>query len=676
MTCHLFTFDSYLSEVKHINMHNLHNYIVELLNETDRPGQDTVTLLEIAEHYSMPVVCDLFSKITKSYIGEKKDLSLYDPASGLGALLLQVLDENKSNISSGFGADVNECVFETSKELAEKLDLTKKITLGFQDSLVSPQFTEGDQLKKFDIVVSEPPLGLRRRSDENFFLKTKLSQNNPSDGVILFFDHILNSIDESGLGIVLGNPELCSSRKKSHKSFRDYLLGNDWLEAVISLPANFLPYTSVSPYVYVINKAKDEAKRGKVILINGSKEEYLSKDGFNKETIKKIICSLSEFDESEKLSKVITSEDYFSKRIDNIRPDWHIDNSEFYEEVQILGDEFSQMILDDLTVSSEFLTMDDSETSQAGNAVYIHKRRRYTVECDLTKFKPSEGYYQINLNPDLIKAKYVTYFFRTKLGDHLLNWRSSSSVMRGHKSLWDIGRCEICVPSLETQEKFIQLYERVDKISNVISDIKDNITSSLLSPDLFGKNFYDAIEKEAEKSPNRRVSQMIKKGESKAVEFKETYSMHTHGDKKGCRSKDVENSTLKNLVGLMNSEKGGSVLLGVSDEQEVLGINQELKKLCKNNKDNYLKHLHNGIRDRIGEQFFQHLEIEFHSFDGKLVVEIRCRPSNGECYLIADSKERFYLRTGPATDELSGRKLTSYVRDRFKIFDSHYQKRY
>lgn len=652
-------------------MHKLHNYIVELLNETDRPFQDTVTLLEIANHYSMPIVCDLFSKITKSYIGEKKDLSLYDPASGMGALLLQVLDENKSNISSGYGTDENECVFNQSIELAEKLNLTERITLGFQDSLVFPQFTDGDQLKQFDVVVSEPPLGLRCSSTSigsEFFLKTEFTQNKSSDGDILFFDHILNSINDSGLGIILGTPKLCSARGKSCKSFRDYLLKNDWLEAVISLPANFLPYTSVSPYVYVINKAKDEAKQGKIILINGSEEEYLSKDGFKKETMKKIISSLSKFDEIKKLSKVVKSEDYFSKRIDNIRPDWHIDNSKFYEEVQILGEEFSQMLLDDLKVSEGYGTLEEGKINKADNAVYIHERRKYSVEYDASKLKPKDKYYQLNLNPKLAKAKFITYFFHTKLGNHLLNWRSSSSVMRGYKSLWDIGRCEICVPSLETQEKFIQLYEKVDQVSDVISDIKNNLTSSLLSPDQFGDKFNDTIEAFVAKSPNYRVSQMIKNGESKTVEFKETYSMQTKGDKKGSRSKDVENSTLKNLVGLMNSEKGGSVLLGVSDEQEVLGVNQELKKLCKNNKDNYHLLLHNGIRDRIGKSFFQHLEIQEHSFDGKLVIEIRCEPSKEECYLIADSKERFYLRTGPATDELTGRDLTAYVRDRFKTF--------
>ena len=46
------------------------------------------------------------------------------------------------------------------------------------------------------------------------------------------------------------------------------------------------------------------------------------------------------------------------------------------------------------------------------------------------------------------------------------------------------------------------------------------------------------------------ILSLIRKGESKRVEFKETFSKNTHTQK---RDKEIEKSSLKNIVGFLNS---------------------------------------------------------------------------------------------------------------------------
>ena len=162
----------------------------------------------------------------------------------------------------------------------------------------------------------------------------------------------------------------------------------------------------------------------------------------------------------------------------------------------------------------------------------------------------------------------------------------------------------------------------------------------------------------------QNIREAIKHGESTSVEFKESFSMHTKGNLIGEASKNVELSTLKNIVGFLNTERGGRILIGVTDDGQICGIDTELKKLRKGVIDNYLLHLSNNINDRIGANFSTFVEPKIVEVDGKLVCLIDCFPSHEPCYL---NDSDFYLRTGPRSDKLSGSVMYRYCRNRFPM---------
>lgn len=104
------------------------------------------------------------------------------------------------------------------------------------------------------------------------------------------------------------------------------------------------------------------------------------------------------------------------------------------------------------------------------------------------------------------------------------------------------------------------------------------------------------------------------------------------------------------------------MLIGVSDDGQIPGLNAEIGKFHKN-LDKFLLHWKNLLKNRIGEQYYPFIEYRVVNVDDINVLFVECQPSQSACYL--DGTD-FYVRTNPATDRLEGAKLVEYVRNHFK----------
>ena len=155
-----------------------------------------------------------------------------------------------------------------------------------------------------------------------------------------------------------------------------------------------------------------------------------------------------------------------------------------------------------------------------------------------------------------------------------------------------------------------------------------------------------------------RIKGIVREGESKTREFKETFSLDV---RKGSKEKYIETACLKTIVGFLNSD-GGTLLVGVADNGAIPGVDIEIKKFHKNNVDNLFKHIKNLLKTRIGEQFYPYFDHRIVDIDDSRVLEFNCRPSDDPCYL--DNAD-FYVRTNPATDKLEGPQLVEYVKNHF-----------
>ncbi len=154
------------------------------------------------------------------------------------------------------------------------------------------------------------------------------------------------------------------------------------------------------------------------------------------------------------------------------------------------------------------------------------------------------------------------------------------------------------------------------------------------------------------------VLELIKKGEKRDIEFKSTLRMNLYTKE---IDKKIEHSVLKTIAGFLNA-KGGTLLVGVDDSGEILGIKND----NFSNKDKFNLHFTNLIKQYIGKKFFQFLNFELVRIENKNILKVDCFKSNKSVFLKFGENEEFYIRTGNQTIQIAGSELVEYINEHFE----------
>lgn len=153
------------------------------------------------------------------------------------------------------------------------------------------------------------------------------------------------------------------------------------------------------------------------------------------------------------------------------------------------------------------------------------------------------------------------------------------------------------------------------------------------------------------------VASLISGGESGAVEYKSTLRRNLHT---GQNDEKMHLSVLKTIAGFLNA-KGGTLLVGVSDDGEVLGLEADGFP----NEDKLQLHLINLMTERVGSIFLPYVHPHFEEQDGKRILVVRCESGPKPAFVKDGLQQRFFVRGGNATTELSGGSVLDYVKQRF-----------
>jgi hypothetical protein len=150
---------------------------------------------------------------------------------------------------------------------------------------------------------------------------------------------------------------------------------------------------------------------------------------------------------------------------------------------------------------------------------------------------------------------------------------------------------------------------------------------------------------------------LVHRNESKTLEFKQTLSLDIRTRE---TPKHIGVSALKTIAAFLNTD-GGTLLIGVADDHSIPGIEDEIKAIFKGSRDNFLLHFKNLLKENIGPDFYPLIDHHIVVIDDVQVLRVDVKASNEECFIGED----FYVRTNPATDKISGRKMLDYCRRRF-----------
>ena len=141
------------------------------------------------------------------------------------------------------------------------------------------------------------------------------------------------------------------------------------------------------------------------------------------------------------------------------------------------------------------------------------------------------------------------------------------------------------------------------------------------------------------------------------IEFKSTLRTNLHTNQ---RDSKMEYAIVRTIAGFLNTN-GGTLMVGVSDDGTSVGLEVDGFE----NEDRLLLHLANLIRDRMGGQYHTYLDTHFSEYEEQRILAIGCNKSSAPVYVKDGQEERFCIRTGPSTSELTGYEMQTYIGRRF-----------
>ena len=151
-------------------------------------------------------------------------------------------------------------------------------------------------------------------------------------------------------------------------------------------------------------------------------------------------------------------------------------------------------------------------------------------------------------------------------------------------------------------------------------------------------------------------------GESGNLEFKSSARWNL---KENRADKVMEQIVVKIAAGFLNVESGGTLLLGVDDSGNILGLENDYKTSGKKNRDSYENWLTTTLLGEFGKDSSPLIRITFHDTDGKDVCQLVLKPSPRPIFVKEGYAEHLYIRTGNSTRLLTSREAVEYCKQRW-----------
>ena len=130
-------------------------------------------------------------------------------------------------------------------------------------------------------MITNPPFGVSWKSEqkqiknesEEYGGRFSVGTPRVSDGSLLFLQHLISKMETQGsrIGIVFnGSPLFTGDSGSGESEISKWIIENDWLESVVSLPDQLFFNTGISTYIWIVTNKKKPQRKGKVQLIDGS----------------------------------------------------------------------------------------------------------------------------------------------------------------------------------------------------------------------------------------------------------------------------------------------------------------------------------------------------------------------------------------------------------------------
>ena len=224
------------------------------------------------EFFTPQEVSELLARI--AVVGKKTVNKVYDPACGSGSLLLKFAKVlGRENVRQGFfGQEINLTTYNLCRINMFLHDVNyEKFDIAHGDTLTDPAHWDDEP---FEAIVSNPPYSIKWDGDANPLLINDprfapagvLAPKSKAD--LAFTMHMLSWLAVNGTAAIVEFPGVLY-RGGAEQKIRQYLIDNNYVDAVIQLPPDLFFGTTIATCVIVLKKSKRD---NKTLFINASTE--------------------------------------------------------------------------------------------------------------------------------------------------------------------------------------------------------------------------------------------------------------------------------------------------------------------------------------------------------------------------------------------------------------------
>jgi hypothetical protein len=495
--------------------------------------------------------------------------------------------------------------------------------------MIGDPFIELDKVTdNFDFIVADLPLGLKKEEWNDVTRKIHIKER--KNWLILFKSLFLLSSKGMGLFIVESKFWGSFSGRRLYEQLNKY---GFYVNAIFNTPDQILSTSHITqPILVLISKKKTEKLFISRLLDNSNVIEIINNyklKNMNTKSIRQgIFQKYSEFKSFNRYEIL--------KQLDKLKTQYH---------------DFEKYTLG--KISEEINRSKKLENKK--NSIFIPSDNCDQIKIDFELVNGDHrDWIQVVLKKKVVTAEYLCIFFESEMGKLILKSLYHSGTFFITKE--DIEECLVPIPPIKIQEKVIKTNCKFKKLNERLHEFEKEISLNPKNMDKIREHLDNLLDSLDLLNDEEKIFSSTREGESKTIEFKETLSKNIRTKQK---DKNLEKAVLKTITAFINSD-GGILLVGVNDEGNIKGIENDFFK----SNDDYLNHLHNLIRDYIGEHFYPFIDYKIVNISDMKVLFIKCKQGNEPCYLGKD--EEFFVRTNPATDKLTGRKLVEYIKSRFK----------
>ncbi len=267
-----------------------------------------------AEFYTNRTVVKLMTMIMDPQPGE----SVYDPTCGSGGLLLNcalhLKDEGKEyRTLKLYGQEIN-LLTSAIARMNMFMHGIEEFEIVRGDTLANPGLIENGELKKFNVILANPPYSIKSW-DRKAFENDPYGRNlwgTPPQGCAdyAFQQHIQKSLDlGNGRSISLWPHGILF--RDAEMQMRRKMIEEDLVECVIGLGPNLFYNSPMEACLLITKTKKEKSKQGKILIINAVKEVRQDKNiAFLEDNhIERIYNAYTTYKDEAGFCKVVSIED-------------------------------------------------------------------------------------------------------------------------------------------------------------------------------------------------------------------------------------------------------------------------------------------------------------------------------------------------------------------------------